>query len=36
MIQIGLVKVDLFGSQKLQVQLARGTNLSCNALAAAY
>jgi hypothetical protein len=33
---IGLIKVDLFGSQKLQVQLARGTNLSCNGLAAAY
>lgn len=29
---IGMVKIDAFGAQFLQVQLAKGTNATCNAL----
>lgn len=33
---IGCVKVDFFGCRKVQVQLATGTNATCNALAAMF
>jgi len=33
---VACVKVDFFGCRKLQVQLAKGTNASCNALAGVF
>ena len=33
---VGLVKVDVFGCELLQVQLARSTNAACNALVAGF